>query len=111
MSRIPTNLRRGLVRWATPTCAVVALLTSASPAGAQASPFALKPSGFAAAAAAEPNPPSGFTDTKVWTGLTMPSNLRWAPDGRIFVAQLDGVIKVFSSLADPTPSVYADLSQ
>jgi glucose/arabinose dehydrogenase len=53
--------------------------------------------------------PVGFKDTVVWSGLTNPTNLRFASDGRIFVAEKSGVIKVFDSLSDPTPTVFADL--
>ena len=35
--------------------------------------------------------------------------IRFAPDGRVFVAEKDGLIKVFDNLNDPTPTVYADL--
>jgi hypothetical protein len=37
--------------------------------------------------------------------------VRLAPDGRIFVAEKGGVIKVFDGFGDPTPDVYADLSR
>ena len=60
-------------------------------------------------AAAAPSLPSGFTDTAVWTGLVTPTTLRWAPDGRVFVALKSGVVDVFDSTSDPTPTVYADL--
>jgi glucose/arabinose dehydrogenase len=53
--------------------------------------------------------PSGFTDEVVWTGLTNPTAVRFAPDGRAFVAEKSGLIKVFDGLADPTPTVFADL--
>ena len=36
--------------------------------------------------------------------------MRFAPDGRVFVAEKSGRIKVFDSLSDPTPTVFADLS-
>ena len=36
--------------------------------------------------------------------------VRFATDGRIFVAEKRGVIKVFDSLADTTPTVFADLN-
>ncbi|GID92394.1 discoidin domain-containing protein [Amorphoplanes digitatis] len=37
-------------------------------------------------------------------------NIEFAPDGRIFVAEKAGRIKVFDSIADPTPTLFADLS-
>ena len=54
--------------------------------------------------------PTGFSDSVVVSGLTNPTALRFSPDGRVFVAEKRGVIKVFDSLADPTPDVFADLN-
>ena len=44
------------------------------------------------------------------SGLTNPTVLQFAPDGRIFVGQKNGVIKVFQSLTDTNPVTFADLS-
>ena len=46
----------------------------------------------------------------VFSGLTQPTSIRFSPDGRIFVAEKSGLIKVFSSLAATTPTIFADLS-
>ena len=46
----------------------------------------------------------------VLSGLTNPTVLQFAPDGRIFVGQKNGVIKVFQSLTDTNPVTFADLS-
>ena len=46
----------------------------------------------------------------MFSGLTNPTAVRFAPDGRIFVAEKRGVIKVFDSLSDTTPTVFADLN-
>ncbi|WP_345119898.1 PQQ-dependent sugar dehydrogenase [Dactylosporangium darangshiense] len=54
--------------------------------------------------------PTGFQEQVVFSGLTQPTNIEFSPDGRIFVAEKGGKIKVFDSLADPTPDVFADLS-
>ena len=54
--------------------------------------------------------PSGFQEQIVFSGLTQPTNIEFAPDGRIFVAEKTGAIKVFDNLADTTPTVFADLS-
>ena len=54
--------------------------------------------------------PPGFTETTVWNGLGNPMALRFAPDGRVFVASKSGIINVFDDLNDTTPTVYADLS-
>src|SRR5919202_5085035 len=53
--------------------------------------------------------PSGFRETMVFSGLTKPTAVRFAPDGRVFVAEKSGLIKVFDSLSDPTPTIFADL--
>jgi glucose/arabinose dehydrogenase len=54
-------------------------------------------------------PQTGFVETTVMTGLIHPTVLRFAQDGRVFVAEKSGLIKVFDNLADPTPTVFADL--
>jgi glucose/arabinose dehydrogenase len=54
--------------------------------------------------------PSGFSDTVVLSGMTNPTVLQFSPDGRIFVGQKNGVIKVFASLTDTNPVTFADLS-
>jgi glucose/arabinose dehydrogenase len=54
--------------------------------------------------------PPGFEESTVIDGLTNPTVVRFAADGRIFVAEKRGVIKVFDSLTDPTPDVFADLN-
>ena len=52
----------------------------------------------------------GFQESVVFSGLTNPTAVRFATDGRVFVAEKRGVIKVFDSLTDPTPDVFADLN-
>ncbi|HSC50099.1 MAG TPA: PQQ-dependent sugar dehydrogenase [Gaiellaceae bacterium] len=54
--------------------------------------------------------PTGFRDSVVLNGLVNPTVLQFAPDGRIFVGQKNGVIKVFQSLTDTNPVTFADLS-
>ena len=54
--------------------------------------------------------PTGFRDSVVLSGLVNPTVLQFAPDGRIFVGQKNGVIKVFQSLTDTNPVTVADLS-
>ncbi|MEJ2853761.1 MULTISPECIES: PQQ-dependent sugar dehydrogenase [unclassified Saccharothrix] len=53
--------------------------------------------------------PDGFTDTLAIGGLTDPTAAAFAPDGTVFVAEKSGLVKVFDSLADPSPTVFADL--
>jgi PKD repeat protein len=52
----------------------------------------------------------GFQESIVFSGLTNPTAVRFATDGRVFVAEKRGVIKVFDSLTDTTPDVFADLN-
>jgi glucose/arabinose dehydrogenase len=54
--------------------------------------------------------PTGFQESTVFSGLQNPTVVRFAADGRVFVAEKRGVIKVFDSLSDPTPDVFADLN-
>jgi glucose/arabinose dehydrogenase/PKD repeat protein len=54
--------------------------------------------------------PPGFRDTVASSGLTNPVVVQFAGDGRIFVGQKNGVIKVFQSLTDTNPITVADLS-
>ena len=53
--------------------------------------------------------PSGFSEGSAFSGLTNPTAVRFAADGRVFVAEKSGLIKVFSSLSDTTPTTFADL--
>ena len=54
--------------------------------------------------------PTNFQDSTVFTGLTEPTAVRFASDGRIFVAEKRGVIKVFDNLQDTSATVFADLN-
>jgi glucose/arabinose dehydrogenase/PKD repeat protein len=64
----------------------------------------------AAPAARAATLPDGFQESIVFGGLTQPTAVRFAADGRVFVAEKRGVIKVFDSLTDTTPDVFADLN-
>jgi PKD repeat protein len=64
----------------------------------------------AAPAARAATLPAGFQEEIVFSGLTLPTAVRFAADGRVFVAEKSGVIKVFDSLIDTTPAVFADLN-
>src|SRR4051794_14001197 len=72
--------------------------------------------GIALVSQAAPSPagastlPTGFRDSVALSGLTNPTVVQFAPDGRIFVGQKNGVIKVFQSLTDTSPVTVADLS-
>lgn len=53
--------------------------------------------------------PSGFAQQTVYSGLTRPTAIEFAPDGRAFVAEKSGLIDVFDGPEDTTPTVVADL--
>jgi glucose/arabinose dehydrogenase len=53
--------------------------------------------------------PSGFSDVAVWSGLTLPTAIAFAPGGKVFVGEKGGIVKVFDSPADPTPTQVVDL--
>jgi uncharacterized repeat protein (TIGR01451 family) len=55
--------------------------------------------------------PAGFQESVVFSGLVNPTVVKFASDGRVFVAEKSGKIKVFDSLTDTTPTTFADLSQ
>ena len=54
--------------------------------------------------------PAGFQDEVVLTGLDHPMSIVFAPNGNVFVAEKRGVIKFYTSLADTSPQVFADLN-
>ena len=54
--------------------------------------------------------PAGFQEQVVFSNLNQPTNVEFAADGRIFVAEKGGRIKVFDNPADPVPDVFADLT-
>jgi glucose/arabinose dehydrogenase/PKD repeat protein len=70
-------------------------------------------SGLGAVAPVEPASAApvlpGFQEDIVFSGLTQPTAVRFSPDGRVFVAEKGGAIKVFDGLSDTTPTVFADL--
>jgi uncharacterized repeat protein (TIGR01451 family) len=54
--------------------------------------------------------PSGFQETTLpFTGLVNPTAIEFAPDGRVFVAEKSGRIKVFNNISDPSADLFADL--
>src|SRR5882672_10722353 len=53
--------------------------------------------------------PPGFSESIVFSGLTNPTVVKFASDGRVFVGEKSGLVKVFDSLVDPTPDVFVDL--
>ena len=53
--------------------------------------------------------PTGFTEVVAFSGLQNPTAVRFPPDGRVFVAEKRGVIQMFDSISDTTPTAVADL--
>jgi glucose/arabinose dehydrogenase len=53
--------------------------------------------------------PPSFHESTVFSGLTLPTVVKFAPDGRVFVAEKSGLVKVYSSLTASVPTVLADL--
>ena len=60
-------------------------------------------------AAAAPAPP-GFTADAVATGLNMPTQMAFSPDGKVYVAEKGGTIRVFPSASSSTSTLFKDLS-
>jgi glucose/arabinose dehydrogenase len=53
--------------------------------------------------------PERFQEEVVLSGLAQPTTVQFAGDGRVFVAEKSGLVKVFDDLDDSTPTVFADL--
>src|SRR5687767_9640608 len=51
----------------------------------------------------------GFQEATVLRGLDRPTAVRFAADGRVFVAEKRGRILVFDNIDDPTPATFATL--
>src|SRR5687767_14293 len=58
---------------------------------------------------AAPTPQPNFQVTPVFTGLKNPTDFVFADDGRVFVAEKAGLVKVFDDLDDTTAMTFADL--
>ena|SRR5215208_5506191 len=55
-----------------------------------------------------PNLPQGFTDSQVVSGLTNPTDMEFAPDGRLFVTEDAGRVRI--AKPDGTLSTFLDIS-
>ncbi|HZN04475.1 MAG TPA: PQQ-dependent sugar dehydrogenase, partial [Candidatus Polarisedimenticolia bacterium] len=49
--------------------------------------------------------PANFTESVAFSGLNLPIAVRFSPDGRVFVAEKSGNIKVFDGLSDATATM------
>jgi hypothetical protein len=54
--------------------------------------------------------PNGFQQSGVFSGVVQPVAIRFAPDGRVLIAEKRGGIKAFDSVVDTSPTVFADLN-
>ena len=95
MAEARTKIRRGSGVWAALLAAVL---------GATILVLLVPVSGGAASTL-----PSGFREEVVFSGLTTPTNVEFSDDGRVFVVEKSGLIKVFDGLSDTTPTTFADL--
>ncbi|MFT3788021.1 MAG: PQQ-dependent sugar dehydrogenase [Tepidisphaeraceae bacterium] len=50
-----------------------------------------------------------FSAQAIFSGLNQPTNIEFAPDGRIFITEKRGIIKEFDSLTDTSATIVADL--
>jgi glucose/arabinose dehydrogenase len=57
-----------------------------------------------------PRPAAGFEDVVVLRGLREPLSVAFAPDGRVFVAEKHGAIRVFPRLGTRRSRVFADVA-
>src|SRR3954471_18558228 len=51
----------------------------------------------------------GYKESRVVGQVQGPTSVRFSADGRVFVAEKSGIIRVFDSLSDTTPTTFADL--
>ena len=86
--------------------------TAASLAAAAVALLAVAAPGATAAAPLEPAL-AGFRDEPVMENLESPMAVRFAPppDGRVFVAEKSGRVRVYRGVDDPEPAVAIDLSE
>jgi glucose/arabinose dehydrogenase len=91
--RLPSTVYRLLA------LALILALTGCATAGS---------AGSQAAPTAQPSR-TAFRAEPVITRLNKPTAIRFAPDGRVFVAEKTGVIKSYPALADTDPTIVADL--
>ncbi|HUP18304.1 MAG TPA: PQQ-dependent sugar dehydrogenase, partial [Acidimicrobiia bacterium] len=54
--------------------------------------------------------PAGFVEQTIFSGLNLPTFVRFASDGRVFVAEKRGTLLAFDSLSDSSAKVVVDFS-
>ena len=92
------------MRWCTVTVLLGALAACMKEAERPPAP-AVEVSGQAVAVLSP-----GFQESAVWTGLERPTAVRFAADGRVFIAEKGGRIWVHDDVADTSRTLFADLS-
>ena len=65
--------------------------------------------GVPATASAAGTEVDGFAEVTAFTGLVNPTAVRFAPDGRVFVAEKRGTIQMYDTVDDTTATQVADL--
>ncbi|MBS1863423.1 MAG: PQQ-dependent sugar dehydrogenase [Actinobacteria bacterium] len=55
--------------------------------------------------------PEKFEDQTVWSGLSQPTIVKFAPNGEVFVGEKGGKILVYKSVNDKTPEEFANLAK
>ena len=97
--------RAGRVVWLRRAAlAAVALALLVVPWGERSSLLGSNSADAARQVSAAATLPAGFQDTIAISGLAFPTAVRFASDGRVFVAEKSGLLKVFDSLTDTTPT-------
>ena len=74
------------------------------------SPILLAACGACSSALADPALPAGFQDEVVFSGLSKPTAVRFAPNGMVFVAEKNGKIEVYENLDDESPELFKNLT-
>src|SRR5213082_218535 len=54
--------------------------------------------------------PAGFDEQTLASGLTRPTAVAWAPDGRMFIAEKDGIVRVVDASGNLLASPLIDIS-
>lgn len=104
ISSLATQTSRPSTEGAQGTCRSIRRLRLAALA------FAVAVVALPAAPAGAATLPAGFQQSTVFSGITNPTVVRFASDGRVFVATKSGRIYVYNSITDPTRTLFADLS-
>ena len=104
---------RKLARSTVPGVAVAACLVALATIGSASADGPPRGGGFlgpgaSAGAGTASVLPSGFQDSAVISGLNFPTAVRFASDGRVFVAQKNGLLLEYDNLNDTTPTTVAD---